>query len=240
MNKMENRYPGWTPDGVTWYTHEGGEMVVTTPETYTTNELDAKNVVYGAIPEFPPFQAFRKIPRLFRDVVVTEKIDGTNASVTITEDGKICAGCRTRYVYPNKPKEEGKKHQEVTDNFGFAAWVEANKTELLKLGPGRHYGEWYGKGINRGYGLQDKRFALFNVSLDRSSAPSCVEFVPVLFSGLFDAGMVKDCLRRLELDGSVAVPGFRPAEGVVVYHKAGGVLFKATILNDEKPKGVTE
>lgn len=43
---MENRYPGWTPDGVTWYTHEGGEMVVTTPETYTTNELDAKNVVY--------------------------------------------------------------------------------------------------------------------------------------------------------------------------------------------------
>lgn len=183
--------------------------------------------------EFPEFVAFRKIPRLFREVIISEKIDGTNASVTITEDGKICAGCRTRYVYPNKAKA-------ATDNFGFAVWVESNKTELLKLGPGRHYGEWYGKGINRGYGLQDKRFTLFNVSLDRSSAPSCVEFVPVLFSGLFNEGVVKDCLRRLELDGSVAVPGFRPAEGVVIYHKAGGVLFKATILNDEKPKGVTE
>jgi len=244
---MENRMPGWTPDGITWYTHEGGEQVA-----YTTVEpFDAK-VVYddflaktfteatGLIPvEFPPFQAFKKIPRLFREIVITEKIDGTNASITITEDGQIRAGCRTRYVYPNKPKEEGKK-AEVTDNFGFAAWVEANRQELLKLGPGRHFGEWYGKGINRGYGLQDKRFALFNVSVDRSSAPSCVGFVPVLAVGPFDTGLVRECLRRLTLDGSVAVPGFRPAEGVVIYHKAGGVLLKSTIENDEKPKGVTE
>jgi hypothetical protein len=222
------------------------------PGSYTTSEAFDAKVVYddylaktfteatGLVPvEFPPFQAFKKIPRLFREVTISEKIDGTNASVTITEDGQIRAGCRTRYVYPNKPKEEGKK-AEVTDNFGFAAWVEANKTELLKLGPGRHFGEWYGKGINRGYGLSDKRFALFNISIDRSSAPNCVEFVPVLFSGTFDAGVVTDCLRRLTESGSVAVPGWMKPEGIVIFHKAAGQLFKVTTEHDEKPKGATE
>jgi hypothetical protein len=202
-------------------------------ETYTTNGSEIKNVVYTSVEGFPAFEEFNKIPRLFRDIVITEKIDGTNASITITEDGQIRAGCRTRYVYPNKDKK-------VTDNFGFAAWVEENKTELLKLGKGRHFGEWYGKGINRGYGLQDKRFALFNVSIDRSNLPSCVEFVPVLATGPFDSGLVKECLRRLDLDGSVAVPGFRPSEGVVIYHRASSKLFKATILNDESPKGATK
>ncbi len=50
------------------------------------------------------------------------------------------------------------------DNHGFARWVEGNKQELLKLGAGRHFGEWWGSGIQRGYGLQkgEKRFSLFN------------------------------------------------------------------------------
>jgi hypothetical protein len=227
-----------------WYPHEGGV------ESYTTNDLDMKNVMQdmdktlttasGLTPvEFPKFEAFRKIPRLFRDVTITEKLDGSNGSITITEDGQIRAGCRTRYIYPNKPKEEGKK-AEVTDNFGFAAWVEEHKVELLKLGKGRHFGEWYGKGINRGYGLQDKRFALFNVSIDRNTAPNCVEFVPVLFSGTFDTGVVKDCLRRLAESGSAAVPGWMKPEGVVIFHCPSRQLFKTTIENDAKPKGVTE
>ena len=154
---MDDRLPGWSPDGTTWYTHEGGVQV-----SYTTAGLSEANVVYTPTVEFPPFQDFHKIPRLFRDCIVTEKIDGTNASVVITEDGQIRAGSRTRYIYPNKPKVEGQKHAEVTDNYNFAAWVEEHKQELLSLGKGRHFGEWYGKGINRNYGLEDKRFALFH------------------------------------------------------------------------------
>lgn len=194
------------------------------PETYTTGEAFVKTVVYKDIPEFV---AYRKIPRLFRDVVITEKIDGTNAQVHITEDGQIRAGKRTSYCTPQK------------DNYGFAAWVEANKEELLKLGPGRHYGEWYGKGINRNYGLQDRRFALFNSKVDRDKLPSCVGVVPVLYRGLFSTGMVRDCIIRLTQDGSVAVPGWMKPEGVVVYHEKAGQLFKVTCENDEQPKGVT-
>jgi hypothetical protein len=33
------------------------------------------------------FVEFRKIPRLNREIVVTEKLDGTNAQIKIGEDG---------------------------------------------------------------------------------------------------------------------------------------------------------
>ena len=115
------------------------------------------------------FKPFEKIPRWSRGIVVTEKIDGTNAVVAIcalpddevmpTETplvavrGKllIYAGSRSRWVTP------------ASDNFGFAAWVQENADELAKLGEGYHYGEWWGAGIQRRYGLDTKRLSLFNV-----------------------------------------------------------------------------
>lgn len=228
---MENRLPSWSPDGKTWYTHEGGVQV-----SYTTSDSNDNNVVYTRAVEFPPFQDFQKIPRLFRDCIVTEKIDGTNASIVITEDGQIRAGSRTRYIFPDKPKKLGTK-REVTDNYGFAAWVEEHKTALLGLGKGRHFGEWYGKGINRNYGLEEKRFALFDTSVARDTLPSCVGVVPVLYTGPFDLVAVREVMDKLRTNGSVAVPGWLNPEGVVVFHVASGKLFKATLVGDEKPKG---
>ena len=78
------------------------------------------------------FTEFPKMARLSREVIVTEKIDGTNAQVCIGEDGSMLAGSRTRWITPQD------------DNHGFAAWVEAHREELLTLGPGRHFGEWWG------------------------------------------------------------------------------------------------
>ena len=72
--------------------------------------------------------------RLSRECVISEKIDGINAQILITESGGIFAGSRTRWITPED------------DNFGFAAWVEENKEELIKLGVGRHFGEFYGRG----------------------------------------------------------------------------------------------
>lgn len=79
------------------------------------------------------FRAWPKTPRLFRDMVITEKIDGTNAAV-IVADGKLYAQSRKRIITPDD------------DNFGFASWV-AEHPELVELGEGYHYGEWWGKGI---------------------------------------------------------------------------------------------
>jgi hypothetical protein len=172
------------------------------------------------------FAPFNKIARLRRNCVVTEKIDGTNAQIFISETGEFLVGSRTRWIQPEN------------DNMGFAKWAYANKEELLKLGEGHHYGEWWGPGIQRGYGLKDKKFSLFNTARwkDRSLLPSCVDVVPVLYSGDFDTVSIDKCLQDLKEKGSIASPGFMRPEGIVIYHTAARLYFKKTIENDETGK----
>ena len=124
------------------------------------------------------------------------------------------------------------------DNHGFASWVKTNKEELLKLGKGHHYGEWWGKGIQRGYGLDIKLFSLFNVSKwqDANIRPLCCEVVPILYKGIFDMAQIEGQLDILKTCGSKVAPGFMNPEGIVIYHTTGNLYFKKTILNDEKGK----
>lgn len=192
------------------------------------------------------FVPFPKMARLTRECIVTEKIDGTNAQVYIDYHSLMgepsaymphiiaecsglvmLAGSRTRYITPQQ------------DNFGFAAWVKANADALFALGPGRHYGEWWGHGIQRGYGLTEKRFSLFNTSRwsDDAVRPSCCHVVPVLYQGLMSPKVEEGPMARLRHEGSVAAPGFMRPEGIVVYHVAAGVGFKKTLEKDEQPKG---
>jgi hypothetical protein len=178
------------------------------------------------------FQGFEKIARLNREVVVTEKLDGTNGLVWVSDDSTIVrAGSRSRWITPQ------------ADNYGFARWVSENAHELCKLGPGYHYGEWWGSGIQRRYGLAEKRWSLFNVSrwADDAVRPKCCHVVPVLASGLgladVEGSAVGDALRSLRAFGSQAAPGFMKPEGVVIYHTAARSLFKVTLEKDEAPKG---
>ena len=191
--------------------------------------------------EFIPFP---KMARLQRTVIISEKIDGTNAQVYITDDGKMRFGSRTRWITPED------------DNFGFARWATDHKEELLKLGPGRHFGEWWGRGIQRNYGLNERRFSLFNVArwclhgevpkaiptADPRNVklqdvlPACCHLVPVLLKGPFSGNMAEFCLSELSTKGSLAAPGFMNPEGIVVYHVAGNIGFKMTLDNDGVPK----
>lgn len=174
------------------------------------------------------FQAFPKIPRLKSVVTITEKIDGTNAAVIITEDGQIGAQSRTRLITPGKE----------TDNFGFAAWVQDNKDELLKLGTGRHFGEWWGQGIQCGYGMAKRVFSLFNVH--RWSAlnppPVCCSVVPVLYQGENLMGGIEGARAVLDSGGSVAsaehMAYFYEPEGLVVYNHNSKSLSKVIFAGD--------
>jgi len=181
------------------------------------------------MPDQDEFIAFPKISRLSREIIVTEKIDGSNAQIAIDEFGTVRAGSRNRWITPQ------------SDNYGFAAWVEAHRDELRALGPGRHYGEWWGCGIQRGYGLKEKRFSLFNVSrwADDAMRPACCGVVPVLYRGLFDTSAIEHALDILAFNGSAAAPGFMDPEGVVIFHTASGELYKKTLKNDLEPKTVT-
>lgn len=174
----------------------------------------------------PEFVEFPKMARLSREIIVTEKIDGTNAQVLITADGDVIAGSRSRWITPE------------ADNFGFARWVQGNKDLLLGLGEGSHFGEWWGQGIQRGYGLTEKRFSLFNTSRWSESRPECCHVVPVLYTGNFDTSEINLALSNLLGFGSVAAPGFMKPEGIVAFHTAGRVGFKKTIEKDEVPKAL--
>ena len=207
----------------------------------TWKELKKWNLKTMQIPK-SDFEKFPKIPRLNRDIIITEKIDGTNAQIFIPDgDGPILAGSRKRWLRTDQ-----------SDNFGFGAWVREHADELLQLGPGRHFGEWWGQGINRGYGLNHRRFSLFNVSRwgphlpdpipdfensTRTEVPACCHVVPVLWHGLFRIDRINDVMDILRQYGSMAAPGFMNPEGIVIYHTAGNCLFKVTLENDDKPKG---
>lgn len=182
------------------------------------NEIIVPELV---LPEFP---AFPKIPRLNREVVVSEKIDGTNAVIWVNDEGnKLHAGSRSRWITPE------------SDNFGFARWVKENETELLKLGPGCHYGEWWGAGVGRRYNQKQKHFSLFNTERWATSRPSCCGVVPVLARGALDL-VVPLAVEKLRKEGSVAAPGFMDPEGVIVWHTAAQIYLKVTLKNDEKRK----
>lgn len=180
--------------------------------------------------EWPKIQRYRKVR-----AQITEKIDGTNAQIYISDDpaAPVMAGSRNRWL---QPSSVGGKS---ADNFDFASFVFQNAEALRRLGPGRHYGEWYGAGIGRRYGLTSRRLALFNVDRYAKTGlpeglPSEVGLVPVLHDGEFDPKVADDVIFRLYNTGSVAVPGFMNPEGVVIMIGGGpgAMRLKVTDGND--------
>jgi hypothetical protein len=163
------------------------------------------------------FKAWPKITRLEnkRPPIFTEKIDGTNSCVVIGEAGEFACQSRTRFIVPGD------------DNFGFARWAYENKEELLTLGPGHHFGEWWGIGIQRGYDLKEKRFSLFNTRRwgpHNLNTPSCVSVVPMI-----GASNVVEARHILLSQGSLAAPGYMRPEGLVMYEPDTDTCFKIII-----------
>jgi hypothetical protein len=203
------------------------------------------------------FEAWPSITRLNKDAIYTEKINGSNAAVVIepyttdTDKSKavdvvsidgdlygIWAQSRKRFITPGD------------DNFAFALWVYDNAPALVKvLGVGRHFGEWWGKGIQGGYGLNDsRRFSLFNVkrwenTLTHEHGHELVPqlyMVPVLHKDTFSTETAAQCVEFLRDAGSQASPGFMKPEGVVVFHTASQVPYKTFLENDTIPKSLQE
>lgn len=197
------------------------------------------------------YPAFPKIPRLLRECVISEKIDGTNGQIYIGPrlhgpkmdsgpiehvselDGTyIYAGSRNRWLTPG------------ADNFGFAKWVADHSATLLDiLGPGTHYGEWWGQGIQRGYGQTQKNFSLFNthrwapvIGEHGMKGFESLRVVPSLWWGTFSTEVVSEVVDALREMGSRAAPGFMLPEGVITYHTAAKQYFKTTLVDDQNRK----
>lgn len=197
------------------------------------------------------FEAFPKIPRYRREVALTEKIDGTNAAVrwepidTNTDPN----GLGVRLLTDQHGVEKGahqlfaqSRNQFITptkDNYGFAKWVQENAEDLKTLGPGTHYGEWWGYGIQRGYGQAQKNFSLFNVTrwgAERQTPPACCRVVPLL--GYYTPDKINAVLIDLEQNGSRAAPGYMRPEGLIVWHTQSKQYYKILLEGDDTPKSV--
>jgi len=200
------------------------------------------------------FESFPSLTRFSQGWSITEKIDGTNAQVYIThydaepdddqhrreldmlslgeKDGyRIFAGSRTRMITTSN------------DNHGFAGWVKNNSDMLIDtLGPGRHFGEWWGRGIQRGYGLNEKRFSLFNsLRWKQEDLPEGLYVVPCIVNNEYldnPGEAAQEALNGLKIMGSHAAPGFMNPEGIVMFHRASGVAFKKTFDYDEYGKWI--
>lgn len=202
------------------------------------------------------FAAWPKTTRLFRDITITEKLNGTNSGIHISavedlveafanfpEDSFSLVVDGTRYVLTAQSRKRIITPGKSTDNYGFAAWVYGNAEALVRLlGTGLHFGEWWGAGIQCGYGLPPgkRHFSLFNA--DRYSdvseiiGGSLVQSVPVLYQGPNHTIAISEELRALKVNGSVAAPGFMRPEGICVYHSASRLVSKVTLDNQDAGK----
>lgn len=173
--------------------------------------------------DFESFGKIEKIGKLYMSI--TEKIHGTNAQIYIYSDEhnniQLKAGSRTRWLTPED------------DNFGFAKFCYSNKDELIdKLGQGRHFGEWAGKGINAGYNLAEKVFFLFNWKRWKQEALlSNVSVVPILYSGKMSFEKIQETMDYLKYNGSRISAGYMNPEGIVV--EIGNNIYKKTFDTEE-------
>lgn len=172
------------------------------------------------------FKSFEKISKFTGiAMTITQKIHGTNAQIRIYEqDGviKCQAASRTRDIFVGD------------DNFGFARYVKDNEVEIIeKLGPGTHFGEWAGPGINSGEGLSEKKFVIFNhyrYPAERPLPPQMV-VVPVLYHGPYDERIVAEAMMSLKIEGSRLSPGFMRPEGIVI--EVAGKKYKKVFEAEE-------
>lgn len=183
---------------------------------------------------YPSFPSIERLENLYCHI--TEKVDGTNGLIKISR--YVCFGSRNRYITPED------------DNNGFAKFFSKYQKELFSVfntidkeyppngidAPLNIYGEWFGKGIQRGYGLAEKHFMPFSeflaTKLIDAGVPN-IKMPVTLYSGKFSIATLDGCMNKLKDEGSQVIPGYNRPEGVVIYFPTYNFRLKETF---EGPK----
>lgn len=202
---------------------------------------------YGTFEAWPKT---KHVDKVLGSVVVTEKIDGTNACLVFDADGKMFAQSRNRIITP------------ATDNQGFARWAYHHQEELFHiLGEGRHFGEWWGKGLHRGYDMPHSVFSIFNVgrfyksepgdplnSMSTRAATSSifdqVSAVPHIFTGEYNSPEMNAAIAELANGKSKAAAAYNVEynnpEGVCFFFREFDKVAKLVFANPGKHKWEVE
>lgn len=210
---------------------------------------DINGVALGQAKRDEYFEAWPKtkhIDKVLGGVTVTEKIDGTNACVVFEEDGYMYVQSRNRIITP------------AADNQGFARWAYRHQKDLFHiLGPGRHFGEWWGKGIGRKYDMQHNVFSVFNNGRFYKTLPGDpldsmatrtldtgifdqVSAVPHIFSGEYNSPEMNAAIAELANGNSLAARQYNieypDPEGVCFYFREFDKVAKLVFANPGKHK----
>lgn len=149
--------------------------------TATTHENGSRSELHDNEDTFGQFKSWGSTPRFHKGLHITEKIDGTNAGVSVqgvswgviqtppadailVNSTKLDVNGIPECSYLVRAQSRKRIITPDNDNFGFAKWVWENAEGLANLlGFGYHYGEWYGEGIQKNpLAVQGRRWALFN------------------------------------------------------------------------------
>jgi len=179
--------------------------------------------------EYPKYPSIERFENIYS--IISEKVDGTNGLIEIEYDDGLLAvrfGSRNRWLtlssdnagFMNFFAMFAKKIAIVPDILRAKAVNELDNRNKVCSNPIRIYGEWYGKGIQRGYGLDTKYFMPFHTILAEALIEANVpNIMPphIMYTGKFDKQIADDMMNLLRTHGSGVTPGYFNPEGIVVY-----------------------
>ena len=187
------------------------------------------------------YNSFPSIERLENIYcIISEKIDGTNGLIEINETN-VRFGSRNRYIsfsddnagFANFFRHYEAKLEDVAKDV-ITKELELNGETLTSCNesyPLRIYGEWFGCGIQRGYGLKDKFFmpfsSFYGEKLIEYQVPNVIT-PNIMYTGKFSMEVVGTCMQQLKLNGSGVVKDYKQPEGIVIFFPKYNFRLKET------------
>lgn len=205
---------------------------------------------------YPSFSSIERLENIY--CVISEKIDGTNGLIQIDykydwngqryDDHLVQFGSRNRYITT------------TDDNAGFANYFTPHIASICTLAeslinygdndnpkqdwPIYIYGEWFGKGIQRGYGLDEKYFMPFSSfyaeHMIKAGIPN-IMMPNIMYTGKFSLEVVDNCMNRLTSGGfHTLITNYDYPEGVVIYFPKYNFRLKQTFEGSKWERNITK
>lgn len=196
--------------------------------------------------KYPSFNKIERLENIY--CIISEKIDGTNGLIEINYDS-VKFGSKNRYLESHEDNAGFMNFYSYHKNIFINTAKELNEKEIEISGetltkyeeiyPIHIYGEWFGKGIQRGYGLDKKFFMPFNPEyaelLIEHEVPHIVRPY-ILYEGKFSEKVATSSMHFLKEEGSYVIPKYMKPEGIVIYFPKYNFYLKDTF---EGPKWKT-
>ena len=195
---------------------------------------------------YPSFSSIERLENIY--CIISEKIDGTNGLIEIQNKANnsntgsmiVKFGSRNRYIsfsddnagFANFFRHYEKKFKNMAKEIIASSYNEDSQTDEIPTEnyPLRIYGEWFGKGIQRGYGLKDKFFMPFSTfyaeKLIEYQVPNIVK-PNIMYTGKFSQEIADTCMQTLT-NGSLIIPEFKRPEGIVIHFPKYNFRLKQT------------